>query len=99
MMEGGKIMTEKRKSKAFCGTVSDSGCCCVEAVVSVDERGQMVLPKELREKAKISPGDKFAVVSFGQTGAFCCLTLIKADDLAGSVKDVLGPMFKGLAKD
>ena len=89
-------MAEKRKGKAFCGTAADSGCCRVEAVVSVDERGQMVLPKELREKAKIRAGDKFAVVSFGQACAFCCLTLIKADDLAGRVKDVLGPMLKGM---
>jgi len=25
------------------------GCCRVESIVSVDERGQMVLPKEIRE--------------------------------------------------
>jgi AbrB family looped-hinge helix DNA binding protein len=35
----------------------------VESIVSVDERGQMVLPKDIREKAKIRPGDKLAVVS------------------------------------
>ena len=32
-------------------------CCKVQAVVSVDERGQMVLPKEIREKAGIKAGD------------------------------------------
>jgi antitoxin PrlF len=32
-------------------------------MVSVDERGQMVLPKDLREKANIKAGDKLAVVS------------------------------------
>ena len=32
---------------------SAAGCCNVEAVVSVDERGQMVLPKEIRDKVGI----------------------------------------------
>ncbi|MHA1431222.1 MAG: HgcAB-associated protein HgcC, partial [Candidatus Freyarchaeota archaeon] len=29
----------------------ESGCCKVEAIISIDERGQMVLPKEVRDKA------------------------------------------------
>ena len=41
---------------------SDKNACKVEAVVSVDERGQMVLPKELRDRARIRAGDKLAVV-------------------------------------
>ena len=40
-------------------------CCKVEALVSVDERGQMVLPKEVRDKANIKSGDKLAVASMG----------------------------------
>ena len=46
------------------------GCCCkVESVISVDDRGQMVLPKEVREKAGINAGDKLAVVSWVKDGA------------------------------
>jgi antitoxin PrlF len=70
-------------------------CCKVESVVSVDERGQMVLPKDLREKVNIKPGDKLAVVSYaGKDGATCCLALIKVDDLSNLVKQMLGPVFK-----
>ncbi len=65
-------------------------CCNVESVVTVDERGQMVLPKEVREKAKIKAGDKLAVVSMEKDGKFCCISLIKADNLSGAVKDMLG---------
>jgi AbrB family looped-hinge helix DNA binding protein len=35
----------------------------VEAVLSVDERGQMVLPKDVREKAGINTGSKLALIS------------------------------------
>ena len=71
-----------------------ANCCRVESIISVDDRGQMVLPKELREKAKIKAGDKFALVSWDKNGEVCCLYLIKTDFLAETVKDFLGPMLK-----
>ena len=64
----------------------------VESIVSIDERGQMVLPKELRDKAKIRPGDKLALISWDKGGEICCLYLIKTEHLAERVKDFLGPM-------
>ncbi len=67
--------------------------CMVEAIISVDERGQMVLPKELRERAGIHAGDKLALVSCEQDGSICCISLIKAEELSGMVKGVLGPIF------
>lgn len=70
----------------------------VEALVAVDERGQMVLPKDVRAKAGLEPGDKLAVVSCEEDGQFCCLTLLKADDLVGMVKSHLGPLVNELTK-
>ena len=70
------------------------GCCKVEAVVSVDERGQLVLPKDVREKAGIKAGEKLAVIMHGSEGNICCISLIKAEGLAESVKSMLGPMMK-----
>ena len=70
-------------------------CCCnVEAVVSVDERGQMVLPKDIREKAGIRAGDKLAIVTMRQGGEVCCLSMIKVEALADMVKGMLGPVMK-----
>ncbi len=67
-------------------------CCALEAVVSVDERGQLVLPKDLRVRAGIQPGDRLAVVSYrGDDGAICCITLVKAGAVAGAVRSVIGP--------
>ena len=70
------------------------GCCKVESVVSIDDRGQMVLPKEIRDKAKIRAGDKLAVISWEKDGEVCCISLIKVEDLAEMVKGLLGPMMK-----
>ena len=82
----------KEKKESCCEPAM--GCCRVEAIVSVDERGQVVLPKELREKTGIKAGDKLAVASWDCGGKINCLFVIKAEELAGMVKDVLGPMAK-----
>jgi len=73
-------------------------CCKVESIVSVDERGQMVLPKDLREKAKIRPGDKLAVVSMEKEGKVCCLSLVKVEALEEMVKSMLGPVMDAVLK-
>lgn len=87
-------MAKKDRNPCFSPAVKNSGCCKVESLIPVDERGQMVLPKELRDRAKIQPGDKLAVISWEKKGEICCLTLIKSDDLAERVKDFLGPVMK-----
>ncbi|HRD15648.1 MAG TPA: HgcAB-associated protein [Methanothrix soehngenii] len=70
----------------------------MESIVSVDERGQMVLPKDIRERAKIRPGDKLAVVSMEKDGKICCLSLIRVKELEGMVKSVLGPVIDDIFK-
>lgn len=64
----------------------------VEAMVSIDERGQMVMPKELRDRIGIRAGDKLVVLSWQNEGDVCCISLIKADYFLGILKDKLGPM-------
>ena len=84
-----------RKQASYCVS-GDAGTnnCKVEAVVSVDERGQMVLPKELRDRAHIRAGDKLAAVSCERDGKVCCISLIKVEELSATVKGFLGPIFK-----
>jgi AbrB family looped-hinge helix DNA binding protein len=74
------------------GGCSPYSCCKVESVLSVDERGQMVLPKDVREKAGIRTGDKLALISWTRDDTVCCLALMKVENLSGMVKDVLGPL-------
>lgn len=83
------------EKKPICVT---EGCCKVEAVVSVDERGQMVLPKDLRDKAGISAGDKLAIVAMDKDGKTCCLSLIKVESITNMVKDMLGPVMEEVFK-
>jgi AbrB family looped-hinge helix DNA binding protein len=91
-------MTKKKKGlekstsdEGPCGCNPVTGC-KVESVLSVDERGQMVLPKDIREKAGIRTGDKLALISWEKNGSICCLALMKVENLSGMVKDVLGPL-------
>ncbi len=93
-------MTGETKGQACCGpSDKESGCCKVESVISVDERGQMVLPKEIRDKAGIRAGDKLALLSWEKEGKVCCISLIRAEDLSKMTKDLLGPMMKEMASE
>lgn len=73
-------------------------CCRVESIVTVDERGQMVLPKDLRKNAGINPGDKLALVACEGGESKGCIVMMKVDDLAGLVKNALGPMLSEIIK-
>jgi antitoxin PrlF len=84
-------MSKIGKNESSC---EPTECCKVVAIVSVDERGQMVLPKDLRDKVGIRPGDKLAVVSIQKDNKVCCISLIKADTFSEMVKGMLGPMME-----
>lgn len=87
-------MARKKEKDPCCGGVEKLETCRVDSIVSVDERGQMVLPKELRERSGIKPGDKLAVTTWERNGEICCISLIKVQDLVEMVKDRLGPVMK-----
>ena len=89
-------MAKKSEKEPCCSVISELGCCKVESLISVDERGQMVLPKDIRDKANIRAGDKLAVISWEKDGKVCCISLIKAQELAGMVKGMLGPLMKDI---
>jgi len=86
----------KRETGASCCAPPVFGACKVESLVTVDERGQMVLPKELRDRAGIKGGDKLAVIGWEKEGKVCCLSLIKVEELSTMVKGVLGPLMGNL---
>ena len=80
-----------------------NSCVQIEAIVSFDDRGQLVIPKELRKKFQLKAGDKFALISCMTNGddggcctpsdsALCCFTLVHTDQLKGMVTQAIGPM-------
>lgn len=93
----GKKSTKEEGSKSRGGAL---GCCSykVESLISVDARGQIVLPKDLREKMGIRAGDKYAVLTCEMNGKVSCLSFIRVEDLTGMVKSLLGPVMSELVK-
>jgi antitoxin PrlF len=90
-------MAKKAAKTACCDQAGGPLTCCkVEALISVDERGQMVLPKEMREKAGIQAGDKLALATWEKEGKVCCFVLIKAGEFGDMVRGLLGPLMKEL---
>ena len=86
-------MVTRKSSDTSCIACAPPSGCRVESVLSVDERGQMVLPKDVRERAGILTGEKLALISCEKGGKVCCLALIRAVELSGMVKGLLGPLF------
>ena len=89
-------MTQRENTDSCCEPGDITSCCKVEALVSIDERGQMILPKEIREKANIRAGDKLAVTSWEKDGKIYCISLIRAEEFTDMVKGILGPIMKDL---
>lgn len=87
-------MKRKNKEENSCPPDSISGGCRMEAILTIDERGQLVIPKDVRDLALIRAGDRLALVSCRREGEVCCLMLIQNDRLTGMVKTVLSPVMK-----
>ena len=64
----------------------------VEAIVSCDERGQLVLPKDVRKKLDIKSGDKLALLNVVTKNKVLCITLIKTNSLDDIIKNYLAPI-------
>ncbi len=92
------MATRKKKTDYCMPGGGGLSCCKVESVVSIDERGQMVLPKETREKAKIKAGDKLAVISWQKDEKVSFICLIKVEELAEMIKGMFGPVMKDILK-
>jgi AbrB family looped-hinge helix DNA binding protein len=70
--------------------------CKINAIITMDAKGQIVIPKDLREKADFKATDKIAVVAYEKEGKVCCIVMIKAERLAGAISKTLSPLLKGV---
>lgn len=92
-MDKEEIKCQMGASSTICLTA-----CRIDAVVSVDERGQLILPKDVREKAGIKAGDRLALISCEKDGRIECISLLKADKLSESLKKTLGPLLQDMLR-
>jgi AbrB family looped-hinge helix DNA binding protein len=91
-------MSKEKEEEESCRVAVASGCCKLEALVRVDERGQIVLPKDVRERAGIKAGDKLAVVASRKGEKVCCIMLVRAENLTESIREAFGPLLADLVK-
>jgi len=68
----------------------------VEAVVTVDSKGQIVLPKGLRERAGFKPNEKIGLISLEKEGVVYCIIMIKAESLGNAITETLSQITQGL---
>jgi antitoxin PrlF len=73
--------------------------CRIDAVITMDAKGQIVLPKDLREKANFKPNDKIAVVACEKNGEVCCIMMVKAERFGGALTKTLSPLLKGIIEE
>lgn len=85
-------MAKSEKSTCCEIAPTEGGGFQVESIVSVDERGQILLPKDFRAKYGLESGEKLALVSFENDGTLCCMCLIRTGALGGMIRNHLGPM-------
>jgi bifunctional DNA-binding transcriptional regulator/antitoxin component of YhaV-PrlF toxin-antitoxin module len=83
-----------------CNNGDDCGdeVCRIDAVITMDAKGQFVLPKDLRDKANMKANDKIAVVACEKDGEVCCIMMIKAEKLVGAVTKTLSPLITPITK-
>jgi AbrB family looped-hinge helix DNA binding protein len=82
---------EKTKSNS---SKNGKKCCKVESVISIDDRGQLVLPKDIRHNANIQSGDKFAVIPWEKDGQTYCIALMRVEQLEDPLRNVLIPLLR-----
>jgi AbrB family looped-hinge helix DNA binding protein len=90
--ENGDMLMKSQKAKE----AGAAPRCRIEALVSIDAKGQILLPKEIRKRAGLRSGDKLAVIICESGDRISRITLVKADEFAETAREMLGPMLGAL---
>ncbi len=92
-------MNQEKKVEPCCNSEKEGlACCHVEGIVTVDSRGQIVLPKSLRDKMGIEQGNRLVVIAMKDKGVIKSISLMKADAVDNMVKIVLKPTMEEIIK-
>ena len=90
---------EKTQQDCCQSSREDLGCCHVEGVVQVDKKGQIVLPKSLRDEMGIQEKDKLIVIGMREKGKITSISMIKANIMDNMIKIKLKPVMKEILEE
>ncbi|MBN2152563.1 MAG: AbrB/MazE/SpoVT family DNA-binding domain-containing protein [Candidatus Lokiarchaeota archaeon] len=70
-----------------CSTNPDDSALTLFSITKIDERGQIVIPKDVRDGLGWNKGEKIAIITRKNTeGKLCCVMLVHVDSLADYIK-------------
>ena len=93
-------MNKNSNDEIYCQASTEvSGCCHVEGVVQIGDKGQIVLPKSLRVEMGLREKDKLIVIGMRDKGKIVSISLIKANAMDGMVKVMLKPVMKEILEE
>jgi antitoxin PrlF len=70
-----------------CTPKPDESAHALFAVTKIDERGQIVIPKEIRDSLGWNKNEKIAIITRKNAdGKACCVMLVHVDSFADSIK-------------
>jgi antitoxin PrlF len=76
-----------------CSPKPDSNTANLFAVTKIDERGQVVIPKEIRDGMGWNKSEKIAIITrTNAEGKPCCLMLVHVDSLSSSIKGFINTL-------
>nr|MDO8109282.1 HgcAB-associated protein [Candidatus Sigynarchaeota archaeon] len=77
-------MTEEKD--CGCQQKGTRSACCIEHVTTMDERGQVVIPKEVRNALGWKGGEKIAIITRTSNNKPCCVMLVNVGSLSTQIK-------------
>jgi AbrB family looped-hinge helix DNA binding protein len=93
-------MNQEKEVEPCCNSEQKGlSCCHVEGIVTVDSRGQIVLPKSLRDKMELNKGDRLVVIAMKDKGKINSISLMRADTVDNMVKIVLKPTMEQIINE
>ena len=57
----------------------NTGSCYVEAIISMDDRGQIVIPKNIRDKLGLTSSDKLVLISWTKNNKVESVSIMRND--------------------
>ncbi len=82
----------KQDAGCGCSDKNAGAACRIDSITTMDARGQIVIPKDMREALDWKAGDKIALITRKSDNKPCCLMLVNVNSLSGHVKGFINTL-------